>query len=86
MTLTEKKIQRMIDNYQFMQTCFVPYDDKTPAEQMTQLYYFLRDQMQDVERIDRQDAIDNRNRLNSCLLYTSPSPRDRQKSRMPSSA
>ena len=23
---------------------------------------------------------------NSCLLYTSPSPRDRQKSRMPSSA
>ena len=65
MTLTEKKIQRMIDNYQFMQTCFVPYDDKTPAEQMTQLYYFLRDQMQDVERIDRQDAIDNRKRLNS---------------------
>ena len=25
-------------------------------------------------------------KLNSCLLYTSPSPRDRQKSRMPSSA
>ena len=25
-------------------------------------------------------------RLESCLLYTSPSPRDRQKSRMPSSA
>ena len=25
-------------------------------------------------------------RLHSCLLYTSPSPRDRQKSRMPSSA
>ena len=24
--------------------------------------------------------------LDSCLLYTSPSPRDRQKSRMPSSA
>ena len=24
--------------------------------------------------------------LNNCLLYTSPSPRDRQKSRMPSSA
>ena len=26
------------------------------------------------------------NWVNSCLLYTSPSPRDRQKSRMPSSA
>ena len=25
-------------------------------------------------------------RKNTCLLYTSPSPRDRQKSRMPSSA
>ena len=25
-------------------------------------------------------------RMNICLLYTSPSPRDRQKSRMPSSA
>ena len=27
-----------------------------------------------------------RNHIKSCLLYTSPSPRDRQKSRMPSSA
>ena len=27
-----------------------------------------------------------RQRLQTCLLYTSPSPRDRQKSRMPSSA
>ena len=27
-----------------------------------------------------------RSRGNNCLLYTSPSPRDRQKSRMPSSA
>ena len=26
------------------------------------------------------------NNLTTCLLYTSPSPRDRQKSRMPSSA
>ena len=28
----------------------------------------------------------HRDHLNNCLLYTSPSPRDRQKSRMPSSA
>src|SRR5678809_1356098 len=28
----------------------------------------------------------NVDRLDDCLLYTSPSPRDRQKSRMPSSA
>ena len=30
--------------------------------------------------------IKRRERKNYCLLYTSPSPRDRQKSRMPSSA
>ena len=29
---------------------------------------------------------ENLQRTGSCLLYTSPSPRDRQKSRMPSSA
>ena len=29
---------------------------------------------------------DNSMHYNCCLLYTSPSPRDRQKSRMPSSA
>ena len=28
----------------------------------------------------------NKNTIYNCLLYTSPSPRDRQKSRMPSSA
>ena len=33
-----------------------------------------------VERLDKW-TIDS-----TCLLYTSPSPRDRQKSRMPSSA
>ena len=30
--------------------------------------------------------LNNETYVNSCLLYTSPSPRDRQKSRMPSSA
>ena len=29
---------------------------------------------------------ESKGRRNGCLLYTSPSPRDRQKSRMPSSA
>ena len=31
-------------------------------------------------------AVSAQNCLGTCLLYTSPSPRDRQKSRMPSSA
>ena len=38
-----------------------------------------------VELID-SPGIDEINNTNSCLLYTSPSPRDRTRSRMPSSA
>ena len=33
-----------------------------------------------------EDRFDIRGHFGLCLLYTSPSPRDRQKSRMPSSA
>ena len=35
---------------------------------------------------DPSSLSDMANRTRACLLYTSPSPRDRQKSRMPSSA
>ena len=38
------------------------------------------------ERISRREYERRREQIESCLLYTSPSPRDRQKSRMPSSA
>ena len=34
----------------------------------------------------KSKALNNAHSLHTCLLYTSPSPRDRQKSRMPSSA
>ena len=36
--------------------------------------------------IEKIDAGHKGLKINFCLLYTSPSPRDRQKSRMPSSA
>ena len=39
-----------------------------------------------IERITEQSSHDHRIYTILCLLYTSPSPRDRQKSRMPSSA
>ena len=45
--------------------------------------------MLSVRQNQKRKSRDDRSRLehlNSCLLYTSPSPRDRQKSRMPSSA
>ena len=37
-------------------------------------------------RYIRLTNLDDTNHITFCLLYTSPSPRDRQKSRMPSSA
>ena len=40
---------------------------------------FINDRLLDIEGIERSLTT-------ICLLYTSPSPRDRQKSRMPSSA
>ena len=60
------------------------------------LYHFLGDLGQDVKVI-RNDKADINELIDQdpkgfvispgpCLLYTSPSPRDRQKSRMPSSA
>ena len=36
--------------------------------------------------VEQRDAVLDIARQYVCLLYTSPSPRDRQKSRMPSSA
>ena len=38
------------------------------------------------DSIDKVLALDSEWKLMLCLLYTSPSPRDREKSRMPSSA
>ena len=39
-----------------------------------------------MSRKDKAKAGSEREKILNCLLYTSPSPRDRQKSRMPSSA
>ena len=39
------------------------------------------DHLKELKRLHKENE-----RLRRCLLYTSPSPRDRQKSRMPSSA
>ena len=53
----------------------------TPNNNKKNVYYSVK------ESIDKLvDALKYVVRYNSCLLYTSPSPRDRQKSRMPSSA
>ena len=40
----------------------------------------------EAKRVVKQQAFHERKMANICLLYTSPSPRDRTRSRMPSSA
>ena len=54
------------------------------------LFWFLRGFLGGILERRRsailQDLQDAEARLKTCLLYTSPSPRDRTRSRMPSSA
>ena len=40
----------------------------------------------DLRQLDEKGAIQISDEIKNCLLYTSPSPRDRTRSRMPSSA
>ena len=51
---------------------------------------YARDRLQEPTFVQKQDVRqrywDTASESYTCLLYTSPSPRDRQKSRMPSSA
>ena len=47
--------------------------------------YYQQNQTQKNPNFDTRGKLVIQN-YNACLLYTSPSPRDRQKSRMPSSA
>ena len=49
------------------------------------LINYLNKKFPNARKEDIEDAVQNAI-IKSCLLYTSPSPRDRQKSRMPSSA
>ena len=54
-------------------------------DQIEELNTSLRE-LTDYELVDCRNALINRTNILICLLYTSPSPRDRPLSRMPSSA
>ena len=56
--------------------CFVMQSHTQPLNK------WLMEQLIMIDALKRGSA----KRITACLLYTSPSPRDRQKSRMPSSA
>ena len=51
----------------------------------TNVYAVLKRYAERQARLERQ-SYTSEMKFSNCLLYTSPSPRDRQKSRMPSSA
>ena len=59
------------------------YKWQTPISQ--ELPYIIED-IEPLNLAKGQDGTTFKIKLNTCLLYTSPSPRDRQRSRMPSSA
>ena len=81
-------MSNMDGNDEEQEVFYEDYD--TRAEIISQCYYALTA----IEYVDPYDkkGQEQKNRIKRkaleviCLLYTSPSPRDRQKSRMPSSA
>ena len=60
--------------------------DVVKVEKRNSWHFRTFNEWHKVELILHQGAISDTTCTNLCLLYTSPSQRDRQKSRMPSSA
>ena len=56
--------------------------EASTAKALDKLNYFVENNLSDYSKLRNFDFGPE----NSCLLYTSPSPRDRTRSRMPSSA
>ena len=81
-------LESLFSNYGVVKKCYLPLDRETGRKRGF-AFVDLNDQssekiaiddLQDVEWMGREI------RVNDCLLYTSPSPRDLSTSRMPSSA
>ena len=80
----ETKIKAYIDcrcdeNYIKQETSFLEY---VRDQDLADVEIFIRDERNPTGSRSFEIKIDG----NNCLLYTSPSPRDRTRSRMPSSA
>ena len=56
-----------------------------PLKDLPEVYKITKESADNKDVAGFYDDVENLKRM-VCLLYTSPSPRDRQKSRMPSSA
>ena len=69
----------------------LPVTLKVDKSQLAKKYFELQKQFHpdffiQASEDEQADALEKSSMLNTCLLYTSPSPRDRTRSRMPSSA
>ena len=82
--MLKEKLDEWGYNYKVLNNHPLPNDHKT----YPQLYYRGNDVQQGNSVDLTEDLLLTRIKAHEwpCLLYTSPSPRDRQKSRMPSSA
>ena len=67
--------------------CIYKFDDNFMTTYRKNLEDSLKAKGYDVTIVDgNNDQAKQTEQINTCLLYTSPSPRDRTRSRMPSSA
>ena len=82
---TETRLRDMIEEMHFVQEVKQAYPDNTLIQGVfVDIEIPLR--VLRLSSLSEREAVWRALRLYICLLYTSPSPRDRQKSRMPSSA
>ena len=82
--LDSKEIKDDLENkraYKLVDTCSAEFLSKTPY-----LYSTFGTSDDDSASKNKKVVVIGSGPNRICLLYTSPSPRDRQKSRMPSSA
>ena len=75
----EGTVSRLLDNYGYKQI-------RMPIVEFTELFKRSIGEVTDIVEKEMYTFDDRNGDSLTCLLYTSPSPRDRQKSRMPSSA
>ena len=79
--------KKFLERIKFWQNQMVEIGARAAAER--KINKKLRQEIEQRKQAERavQDTLEYvESIINTCLLYTSPSPRDRQKSRMPSSA
>ena len=81
----EISYQRMVNRTRDEETN-VPIDYLKQVAEKHDNWLLDEDSNENVITIDVNHDFSDSNRFKTCLLYTSPSPRDRTRSRMPSSA